>query len=133
MKTDKIKMEILLAASPEKIYQAWLTGKSHSAFTGGKAKIQPKVNSRYSAWDGYITGKIIALEENRKITHSWRTAEFPEDASDSILEISFTPFKQGTKLILVQTEIPEGDGKKYKDGWNEHYFIPMKKYFSGKK
>ena len=133
MKTEKIKMEITLPETPEKIYKAWLNSKSHSAFTGAKAKIQEKVNSNYSAWAGYITGKITALEENKKIVHAWRTSEFPADAKDSKLEISLKEVKGGTKLTLIQTDIPKGDKKKYTDGWHEFYFIPMKKYFTGNK
>lgn len=133
MKTDIIKMEIVLPVTPEKIYKAWLNSKEHSAFTGGEAKIQNKLNSKFSAWDGYITGKIISTEENKKIIQTWRTSEFPDKAKDSLLEISLKAVKGGTKLTLIHTDIPKGDKKKYTDGWKEYYFIPMKKYFSAKK
>ena len=49
-----------------------------------------------------------------------------------------TPFleieleEQGTdcELTLTQTQIPEGQGIRYKNGWTEHYFEPMQAYFA---
>ncbi|MFZ5553294.1 MAG: SRPBCC domain-containing protein [Bacteroidota bacterium] len=130
MAKEKLKMEITLPVQAEKIYNAWLSSKTHSEFTGGEAKISGKVNSKFTAWDGYITGKIIALEKNKKITQTWRTTEFPDDAEDSVLEVKLKPVKKGTKLILIHTHLPKGGKKKYTAGWKEYYFEPMAGYFS---
>jgi outer membrane biosynthesis protein TonB len=62
----------------------------------------------------------------------WRTTEFPADAEDSRLELLFEPVGDGTetKVTLIHTNIPEGQGAQYKSGWGEHYFEPMRAYFS---
>ena len=131
---DKLKLSVTLPATPKKIYDAWLNGKEHTAFTGGKATASAKVKGKFTAWDGYITGVNIDLKEGKKIVQAWRSTEFPDDALDSILEISLAPKAGGkTLLTLTHTNIPKGQGKKYKGGWKESYLDPMKDYFSKEK
>ncbi len=38
--------------------------------------------------------------------------------------------KGGTRVTLLHSDIPDGQGKKYEEGWQESYFEPMKEYFS---
>lgn len=128
--TDSIKLSVTLPATPKEIYNAWLDSEKHSAFTGSNATIERKVGGKFSASDGYIYGENLLLHMNKRIYQSWRTTDFPEGSEDSRVEITLTAVEKGTKLSIVQTEIPEGDGKKYRKGWKDHYFAPMKKYFS---
>jgi hypothetical protein len=39
--------------------------------------------------------------------------------------------EEGTRLTLYHTELPEGQGQQYREGWEEHYFERMRGYFSG--
>ena len=130
---EKIKLKAKIPSSPEQIYNAWLNSKEHSLFTGGKAKISSRLNSKFTAWDNYISGKILDLENNRRILHSWRTEEFPDDSEDSILEIVLKKKGKGTEIILTHTNIPAPQAKNYKSGWKDYYFAPMKEYFKNKK
>jgi len=132
---EKLKLSITLPATPKKIYEAWLDGKQHAAFTGGgKATASTKVKGKFTAWDGYISGVNIDLKEGKKIVQAWRSTEFPEGALDSILEISLVPKAGGkTALTLVHSNIPAGQAESYKKGWKDFYFTPMKAYFSKKK
>lgn len=128
--TDKLKKKVVLHAPVEKVFAAWLDSKEHAAFTqGGKAVISPKVGGKYSAWDGYIFGKTLEIEPNKRIVQAWRTTEFPQDAPDSRLELLFELKGKDTLLTLIHTNIPEGQGEMYADGWEEYYFKPMKEYF----
>lgn len=131
---EKLKLSVTLPATPQTVYKAWLNSRAHSAFTGGKATASSKVKGKFSAWDGYITGVNIDLKAGKKIVQAWRTTEFPEDALDSILEVSLAPKAGGkTLLTLVQINLPKGHSKKYRSGWKESYFEPMKIYFSSRK
>ncbi len=132
MTTESIRITATILAAPQRIYDAWLDGKSHSAFTGGKATIEPGIGGRHTAWDGYIEGVTLQLVPGKRIVQSWHTSEFPADAIDSRLDILLEEVSGGTKLTLVHSEIPAGQGAKYKSGWQEHYFAPMKKYFAAK-
>ncbi len=128
--SDSFEISIVLAASAQKVYEAWLSSHEHSAMTGGAAQISPTVGGTFSAWDGYITGATLELEPYRRIVQSWRTIEFPADAPDSQLEILLEESADGTLLTLKHSNIPAGQGPAYESGWVDNYFDPMKDYFS---
>src|SRR5262249_37557215 len=108
---------------------AWLDSAEHSAFTGGQATVDPTVGGRHTAWDGYIEGVNLELEHGRRIVQSWRSEDFPDDADDSRVEVRFEGADGGTRVTIVHTEIPEGQGEDYRRGWLDHYFAPMAQYF----
>ena len=130
--SDSLRLTTLLAATPDQVYRAWLSSAEHSAFTGSAAEVQARVGGTFSAWDGYIVGRVLELETSRRIVMDWRTTEFPSGAPDSRVEILLAPEMGGIRLTLVQTEIPRGDGQKYDEGWKENYFEPMAGYFRAK-
>lgn len=115
--------------APELLFSAWLDGEKHGEMIGGKAEIESVPGGKFSIWDGYITGSTIGIIPHEKIVQKWRTTEFPDYSDDSVLQVLFEKAEQGTKLTIIQTEIPPGQSEKYKKGWVDHYFIPMKKYF----
>ena len=127
---EKIIVSETFPVKAEQVYRAWLDSKAHAAFTGASAKVVPKVGGKFSAWDGYIGGKTLELEPNHRIVQSWRTTDFPEGAEDSMLEVVLEETKGKTKVTLAHSNIPEGQGEGYAQGWREFYFEPMKKYFS---
>src|ERR1039457_4495251 len=108
---DLFTLLATLSAPPETVYTAWLNGKQHGAFTGGKATVDARVGGALTAWDGYITGTTVELEPSHRIVQRWRTTEFPAGSPDSLLEITLRPVATGTELTLVHTEIPDGQGK----------------------
>ncbi len=126
---ESLKMSITLPVKAEKLYKAWLNSKEHAAFTGGAAKVSAKVGGKFTAWDDYISGKNLELKANKKIVQSWRTSEFAEDAPDSTLEVSLEEKNGKTKLSLYHYDLQKGDAEKYRDGWRDFYFEPMKQYF----
>lgn len=133
MKTESLKVSAQFPVSARELYQAWLDSKQHAGFTGAGADIVARVGGKFSAWDGYISGKTQELTPYRRIVQAWRTTDFPEGCGDSIVELTLEPVGGGTKLTIRHTEIPAGQGAEYKDGWRQFYFKPMKKYFGGGK
>lgn len=123
-------MTYFLPKSAKEVYAAWLSSEEHSSFTGSLASIQEELNSQYSAWAGYISGKILGLEKDKRILTSWRTTDFHDSHEDSLLEIELSDTSKGCKLYLKQWNIPEGMGGRYMKGWDDNYFQPMLKYFS---
>jgi uncharacterized protein YndB with AHSA1/START domain len=129
MATESIKVSAKFPVHPERLYRAWLDSVEHGRFTGGGADIEPVVGGRFMSWDDYITGMLLQLDPGKRIVMTWRTTEFPDEAPDSRLEVLFEPEGDGTRLTLVHTDIPAGDGDKYEDGWIDYYFEPMQRYF----
>ncbi len=124
---ENIKVSDIIPAPPERVYTAWLDPKEHTKMTGAAATDEG--GGRFTAWDGYITGRTVSSVPHTKVVQAWRTTEFPQDVPDSVLTVTFEDADGGTKLTLVHEEIPEGQGDAYVQGWEEHYFAPMRKYF----
>ncbi|MFT7604157.1 MAG: activator of HSP90 ATPase [Saprospiraceae bacterium] len=118
-------------ATAAEIYSTWLNSEGHTKMTGGAATISDKIGDTFTAWDNYIEGKNIVLEPYRRILQSWRTSQFEEGEEDSQLEILLNEVDGETELTLIHTNVPES-GEHYIKGWDNHYFQPMKAYFSEK-
>ncbi len=124
----EFEVSALIPASPEAIYSAWLDSRAHSDMTGGEAKVSAVKGERFRAWDGYIKGQNLELEEPRRILQHWRTSEFQDSDEDSLLELLFEAEGSGTRVTVRHSNLPD-HGMRYRQGWVEAYFNPMKAYF----
>src|SRR5215831_9495977 len=102
----------------------------HSAFTGDEAIVVPEVGGEHQSAGGYIKGRTLELNEGSRIVQSWRTTEFPPESPDSRVEITLEPTLGGTLVTLLHTDIPVGQGDRYRQGWNEYYLSRLKTYFA---
>lgn len=128
-----IKLSATFTASPAFLYKFFLDSKLHAGVTGAKAKVSAKAGGKFTAWDGYISGKNVALVKNKKIVQQWRTTEFADGDPDSILELVFTAAGKGkAKLSLKHSGLPAGSAGGYKNGWKEFYFVPLKAYLKAR-
>ena len=126
---ETLELRVVLPASPERVLAAWLDSAEHSAFTGSDATIDARVGGKHSAWNGYIEGEILEIEDGSRVVMSWRTTEFDAAQPDSIVVVEAHPHASGTELRLLHTELPHGGAEKYGQGWREFYFAPMASYF----
>ena len=127
------ELSCTLPASPEAVYEAWLSSAAHGAMTGAKAKASNKVGAAFSAWDGYIVGKNIELVPGKRIVQSWRTTEFEPEDPDSTIVVDLEPTKTGTRLTLTHRGVPDGQTSYENGGWQDFYFAPMQAYFESEK
>ena len=129
MATDAIRVSSVIQASPDRIYKAWMSSEGHSKMTGSTATVEPRIGGKHSAWDGYIQGEILELEPNKRIVMGWRSSEFPAGSLPSRLEVDLEREGKATRVTIVHTEIPTGQGAQYEAGWNDFYFKPMTAHF----
>jgi len=127
---ESFTLTVTLPGNPKDIFNAWLSSKGHSQMTGSLAEVDAEIGGNFKAWDGYIWGKTLETEPNHRILQTWRTSEFPDDSPDSRVELLLEEVTDGTKITLMHTEIPDGQGDGYKQGWEDFYFTPMRAYFS---
>ncbi len=128
---DSFEVDIVVAAEPQRVFSAWLDAKEHASFTGGgEAVIEPWAGGRFTAWDGYIHGILLGVDQNERIVQTWRTTEFMPEHRDSRVVIEFEEVRGGTRVRIKHGDLPPSQVKKYEKGWVEHYLKPLQRYFA---
>jgi activator of HSP90 ATPase len=130
MTTESIQVEEVYPVPPARIYEVWLDADAHGAFTGAKASIDASVGGKHTAHDDYIWGTFLELEPKKRIVQAWRTTEFPAEAHDSRVEVLLEAIEDGTRVTIVHSNIPEGQGEKYREGWRQFYLEPLKLFLA---
>jgi activator of HSP90 ATPase len=128
---DRFEVSAIFPASPEQLYAAWLDAAQHAAMTGAGAEGSADIGGEFRAWDGYIVARTLELEPHARIVQAWRTGDFDDAHPDSRLEVRFAAVDGGTRVTVRHSEIPVGDGPRYKEGWQDFYFTPMLGHFRG--
>ena len=129
-KTKTIKQTVFLPATPARVYEAFTNARVHSDFTGSKATCTARTGGKFSAYDGYIQGKIKALEEGSRIVQEWHTTEWPHGAPPSTVEFTLKAKGDGTELTMIHSDVPAEQAESYRQGWIDYYWEPLKEYFS---
>lgn len=126
---ETIRFTIDLPVSPERVYRAWLDGYEHSRFTGSPAKIDARVGGEYTAFNGYISGKTLVMTPYDRIVQTWRTTDLKPGSPDMQIELALEPTCLGALVTLTHSGVPDGMSAEYLQGWEDHYFRPLVKYF----
>lgn len=126
---------IILAASfaapPDTLFDMYLDARSHSAFTGAAAVIEPRAGTAFSAFDGMLSGTLLHIEPKRLIVQAWRSKNWPAGAIDSVLVLSFWPQPDGARIELVHVNVPDEDFAGVSQGWEKYYWTPWRAYLAG--
>jgi len=131
MADDSLQTSAVIPAAPEDLFDAWLDGEGHAEMTGADATGKATVGARFTAWGGYIQGANLELTRPSRIVQSWRTSQFGDADADSRLEIQFEAAEGGTLISLNHTGLPPAQVSDYLQGWEDHYFRPMREHFEG--
>ena len=78
-----------------------------------------------------LTGTMLHVEPKRLIVQTWRSGNWPDDAIDSVLVLSFWPEKDGGRIELVHVNVPESDFAGISHGWEKFYWTPWRSYLAG--
>lgn len=136
MKQDitTIKQTIIIPkVTPKQVYDAYVDPKKHGEFTDSKATGKPVAGGKYSAWDGYIFGKYLELDEGKRVVQEWTTTDWEEGYGPSKLELTFKAVPEGTEICMVHTNVPKAQADEVEQGWIEFYWNPLKEYFKQSK
>jgi activator of HSP90 ATPase len=106
-----------------------MDARKHSEFTGAKATCDPTVGGKFTAWDGYISGRNLELQKGKRIVQEWITVEWPKGYSPSTLELTFRKAKGGTEVRMTHSQVPEEQADEYRQGWIDNYWDLLKAYF----
>ena len=132
MKCRTIRQTVILPAPPAAVYRALAEPRGHTAFTGSKAKLPKRAGGKMTAYDGYISGKVLGLWPGTGLLQTWRTTEWPKGAADPRLEIRLAPRGKGTRLTMIHSAVPASQAARYRGGWKGFYWPPLNRYLKGR-
>lgn len=130
MKT--IVQQVKFKASPEKLYDLYMDSKKHTAAVGSPAKVSKKPGSDFMAWDGFITGKMLAATPKSFVAQTWRGSDWRASDPDSLLVLHFEKAKGGSRLTMVHAGVPDDQYASLSEGWHESYWNLWKAYLGEK-
>jgi uncharacterized protein YndB with AHSA1/START domain len=106
----------------------YLSPRGHKQITGTKTAIGKAPGSRFTAFNGALSGKILYTVPGRLIVQSWRSTGFGKRDIDSTLVITFTQKgRSSTRLDLVHVNVADRDYKGVSEGWPKYYWKPWRK------
>ena len=121
-----IKQTVTFDARPSVIFEALMSSRKHSEFTGAPAKIGAAAGRPFAAYGGYITGFNLDITKNKSIVQAWRAKNWPNGVW-SVASFKLVAAKGGkTKLSFSHTGVPAKAVKGTTDGWKSHYWAPLK-------
>ena len=126
--TPAIQQRVRFNVSPGRLFNLYLDSRQHSAATHAKAVVGRRVGSKFSAFDGVITGTLLGIVPTRMIVQSWRTSHWKKTDLDSILVLTFSKTKRGGRIDLVHANVPEHDHDGVSQGWEKYYWKPWRAY-----
>lgn len=126
MKNNAIRQKISFKASAHDVYEALMDSKKHAKFTGAPAMISRKIGGKFSAYDGYASGKNLILVPDEKIVQTWRASDWDEEEISEI-SLTITPTKTGCTVTFTHKNVPSKHLSAIKQGWIDFYWKPMKK------
>jgi uncharacterized protein YndB with AHSA1/START domain len=71
-----IQESVMLPAPAEKLYDMYLSPKLHAEITGGPVTISRTAGTKFRAFGGMISGKILQVVPKRLIVQSWRAKDW---------------------------------------------------------
>ena len=120
------KTRIKVKAEMEDAFAAFINPFTIELWSGYPAVMSKEPNSEFSLWEGDIVGRVLEVEEEKKIVQEWY---FGDQEAQSIVTIKF--FQQGggkVQIDLLHTNIPAEAYDDIVEGWNEYYLGAIKTF-----
>jgi uncharacterized protein YndB with AHSA1/START domain len=126
MKT--IRQRHLIHASPEEVFTALTNPLTIELWSGYPAVMEATEGFEFSLFDGDIAGKNLKLVENRQVVQEWFFGDNSPEAS--IVTIDLTKHREGTRVMLEHTNVPDEEATEFEEGWREYFWGAIKAFFA---
>lgn len=121
-----IQQKATFRASPDQLFDTYLSSQRHTAATGATAVVSRTVGGKFTAHGGHLRGRNVAIVRKRLIVPAWRAANWKKTDLDSILVLVFAKARGGGQISLVHVNVPDANAASINRGWHEHYWKPWK-------
>jgi uncharacterized protein YndB with AHSA1/START domain len=131
---ESIHQEVVIKASPTRVYQALTETKQFSKVTdftipGAATTISPEVGGTFSLFGGVISGRHIEMVPNERLVQAWRERDW-EPGLYSVVRFQLNIAGNDTRLIFDHTGFPQGKAESLASGWKSHYWEALQKYLA---
>src|SRR5215831_17518965 len=123
-----IQQTVTFHASPDRLFDIYTSSSKHSAATGAKALMSRAVGGRFTAHDGHLRGRNLAIVPGRMIVQSWRGSNWKKRDLDSILVLVFGPARGGGRVSLIHVNLPDANAASINRGWATYYWKRWRRY-----
>ena len=139
--SEAIHQEPVFHASPKRVYDALtetsqfdkvieVGGSKNSKALGTEpTQISTLLGGPFVLFGGHIIGRQLELLPARRIVQAWRVVDWEEGAY-SIVRFELKESGTGTKILFDHTGFPKGLAAHLADGWNGHYWNPLRQFLS---
>src|SRR5262249_1928565 len=103
-----IQQSVVLPAPAEQLFAMFVNAATHAAITGAPVTIREKRGAKVEAFDGKLTGTVLAVQPPRQIVLAWRSMMFMQDDPDSLLILSFSPVGDEIELSAKDSQSAGG-------------------------
>jgi activator of HSP90 ATPase len=124
--TRTIQQSVVLPAPAARLFDMYLDPEAHAAISGSPVTIGPESGARFEAFEGVLTGVVLATVRPRLIVQSWRARRFEPGDPDSTLILVFSDADAGGRIDLVHTRVPDHEFDGVTSGWDRFYWTPWR-------
>ena len=136
MNEHTLKLTRHIKATPDRVYQAWLSKEDMAVWMGPSPAgcdvrdLEPKVGGTYrfamSGPEGktyVVSGTFKELDEPNKIVMTWQWEEsMEEDNPETVITVTFTEKDGGTEMNFLQENMASAESvKHHNEGWNPSF------------
>ena len=125
-----VKQSVTLPATAKELHAMYLSPRTHAAITGHKVAISARPGSKFSAFGGALSGRMLQTLPGRLIVQAWRSSAFHKSDVDSTLILRFTPKGRSGRIDLMHVNVPDHDYRGVNNGWKSYYWQPWRKYLA---
>jgi len=127
---SSIHQEIVLEASPKRVYEALTVAGQFSSLSGGApTEISAEAGGSFSCFGGMVVGRNIELAPHQRIVQAWRAKPW-ESGVYSIARFELKEEGSGTRLIFDHTGFPPAEREHLEGGWQANYWGPLRKHLA---
>lgn len=123
-----IQQAVTFRASPERLFDIYLSSRLHSAATGARAVMSRKVGGAFTAHGGHLRGRNLAIVPGRLVVQSWRGSNWKKRDLDSTLVLAFSRVPGGGRIAMTHVNVPDANAASITRGWSDYYWKPFRKY-----
>lgn len=124
-----VTREITVAAPPETVFPYFTDADRMTRWMGTEAELDARPGGvvYVNVHGSHVArGEYVEIDAPNRVvfTWGWDTPEAVVQPGTSTVEVTLTPEGEGTKVVLVHRDLPEGAAEPHGHGW-DHYLARL--------